>query len=90
MVIKLRIYKQKWKCPTQYSDECRHPKNFKPEKIAEKNFSSYVKMADWLDKNKKYRNRVMMVGPPRPRTLASLRDVVFDGVDTWVQNYGHV
>ena len=91
MVIKLKIFKQKWVCPTQYSDECRWPENFKPEEqIAEEKFSSYVKMADWLDKNKKYKNRVMMVSPPRPRTLASIRKVVFDGVGTWVENRGNV
>ena len=90
MVIKLKIFSQKWKCPSQYSDKCRFPKNFKMDKIAEEKFSSYVKMANWLDKNKKYRNRVMMVSPPKPRSLKSIRKVVFDGVDTWVENYGHV
>ncbi|GAG98604.1 unnamed protein product, partial [marine sediment metagenome] len=61
-----------------------------PDKIAEKNFSSYVKMADWLDENKKYKNRVMMAGPARPRTLLSMRRVVFDGAATWVERRGDI
>lgn len=55
-----------------------------------KKFGSYTKMADWLDANKRYKNRVMSVAPIPLKRVSSIRRVVFDGVETWVEKYGYV
>ena len=91
MPIKLIVFTQSWKCPKKgFPDECIFPKEFSRQKLDESFFPSYVKLANWLDKNKKYKNKVMIARPPKPTSLKSIRRVVFDGVDTWVENYGHV
>ena len=91
MPIKLKVFKQKWICSTRDPDECKWPKKFSPEKIVEvKSFTSYVKMADWLDEHKQLANHVMLVSPMPSRSLTGIRKVVFDGADTWVERYGHV
>lgn len=91
MAIKLKIYDQKWMFPRKgYVDDCSYPQNFKRKKILKKNFRGYAEMADWLDENVKYKNKIITVNRIPLKRVGGIRKVVFDGVDTWVEKYGHV
>ena len=91
MPVKLKIYKQKWRCPTDYPDRCEYPKRFDRKKIVTvENFRGFEQMANWLDKNKQHAKKVMFVMPHKIKRAGAIRKVVFDGVDTWVERYGHI
>jgi len=91
MPVKLTIYTQNWKCPRrEYVDDCEYPPNFNREKETVKKFRGYTDMANWLDKNRQFKNRVMIVKPIPLKRMSGIKKVVFDGIGTWVEKYGHI
>lgn len=74
-----------------FPDETWFSKDFTKTKVIDrKNFKSFVEMADWLDNKckKKCKNRVMFAKTGNRNII--LRKVVFDGTNTWVENYGNI
>ena len=91
MPIKLKVYKQKWHCPTDYPDECDYPKKFdRKKRIATEKFRGYEKMAEWLEQNPQYADHVMITSPLPLKRVGAIKKVVFDGIEIWVEKYGRI
>ena len=87
-MIKLSIYNEEYNHRQGHIDEWHCSKEIS-KRIYRGHFKSYVDIANFLDAHAtEYKNKIMFTVNSATKTLLGIKKVVFDGVQTYVEDRG--
>ncbi len=88
MAVKLKIFDCKYTKKGNFAEDYFFSGDIGTCKIISKTtHKSYVDMANWLDKHKKFKNHVMYF---RAGSQFLPSRIVFDGALTWAEGHGYI